>query len=252
MNKKILIIFSLVMLGLSCKSQTDDKVKIFVAWPGAEYLPSYKWKTNEEKPTGIEPALIEKILTMAGYEYTYVKDYNPANDVDDVRISVVTDDIADISIRSITINEPRKEKVNFSIPYYYDGLSAMVTDNNIENKADFSNKVVYAEKFTTAYQWATENLPNAHIVTHENFNNEHPQDLLLKGKVDVLLADRTWLMTMARKNTKLKVLDKKFTKEPFGIAVDKNQKELLVEINSAIKKLKETGELDELTAGFEK
>ena len=252
MNKKLLIIFSLAIMGLSCKSQTDHKIKVFIAWPGAEYLPSYEWKTGEEKPTGIEPALIEKILTMAGYEFTYVKDYKPANDVDDVRITVITDDIADISIRSITINEPRKDKVNFSIPYYYDGLSAMVTDDNITKKADFSGKVIYADKFTTAYIWAIENLPNAHIVTHQNFNNDLPEDLLSQKKIDVLLGDRTWLMNLARNEKKFKVLDEKFTKEPFGIAIDKNKTELLKKINSAIRELKETGELDKLTSEFEK
>lgn len=136
--KRIFLIFILTFSFFGCKGQEENKIKIFVAWPGAEYLPSYKWNINEQKPTGAEPLLIEKILSTAGYKYEFVRDYKYNKD-GDVRIDVITDKKADVSIRSITINKNRKEKVNFSIPYYYDGISAMVIDESIKTKEDFKN-----------------------------------------------------------------------------------------------------------------
>jgi putative glutamine transport system substrate-binding protein len=237
---------------LGCNSQDENKVEIFVAWPGAEYLPGYKCNVGDEKPTGVEPILIEKILAKAGYGYKFIEDYNYNKD-GDVRIDVILDKEADISIRSITINEERKEKVNFSIPYYYDGISAMVIDEKIKDKEDFKNKIVYAEKSTTAYDWAIKNLPNSKIVNYDDFNsNTYPRDLMLQNKIDVLLGDRTYLLNVKSNNNKFKLLNKKYTKEPFGIAVDKSQTKLLKNINSAIKELKKTGELEKLTSGFNK
>lgn len=250
--KKTILIFIISLFVFGCRSQDKNRIEIFVAWPGAKYLPGYKWDVDDEKPTGIEPILIEKILSTAGYEYEFVEDYNYNKD-GDVRIDVILDKEADISIRSITINKERKEKVNFSIPYYYDGISAMVLDEEIKTKEDFENKIVYAEKFTTAYDWAIKNLPNSRIVHYDDFNsNTYPSDLLLQNKIDVLLADRTYLLNVKSNNNKFKVLNKKYTKEPFGIAVDKSRPKLLKSINSAINKLKKTGELEKLTSGFEK
>ena len=250
--KKTILIFITILSILGCNSQDENRVKIFVAWPGAEYLPSYKWNINEQKPTGTEPLLIEKILSTAGYKYEFVRDYKYNKD-GDVRIDVITDKKADVSIRSITINKNRKEKVNFSIPYYYDGISAMVTDESIKTKEDFKNKIVYAELNSTAYDWAIENLPDSKIVNYNDFkSNTHPKDLMLQNKIDVLLGDRTWLLNIKSKENEFIVLNKKFTEEPFGIAVDKDKHELLKNINSAIIELKESGELKKLTSAFEK
>ncbi|WP_442413768.1 substrate-binding periplasmic protein [Mesonia sp.] len=252
MIKKLLLFLFITLPFFGCKSQDKDEIRIFVAWPGADYLPSYKWNVNDEKPTGVEPVLIEKILSVAGYKYKFVKNYI-YNKNGDVRIDVITDNYADISIRSITINDNRKEKVNFSIPYYYDGISAMVIDNKIKSKEDFANKVVYAEKNTTAYKWAIKNLPNSKIVNYDDFNSAtYPKDLLLQNKIDILLGDRTFLINTATYNSKFTVLNKKYTKEPFGIAVNKNKSDLLKKINSVITELKKTGELEKLTSEFEK
>ena len=249
--KKTLLLLLLTAISIGCKSQTEnEKIKIFVAWPGAEYLPSYKWNIDDEKPTGVEPQLIEKILSQAGYDYEFVNDYS-YNKNGDVRIDVITDKKADISIRSITINDERKVRVNFSEPYFYDGLSAMVNDNTIQSIDDFDNKTVFAAKNTTAYKWAIQNLPNSKIVSFEDFDYDAPpQEFLANKEMDILIADRTFLLNCSRSNKEFTVLKEKYTKEPFGIAVNKTKTELLNNINQAIKELRRTGELEEITSEF--
>ena len=248
--RKLFLILTVNLLFLGCKSQDSDKIRVFVSWPGAEYLPSYAWKINEDKPSGVEPVLIERILSKAGYEYVFIKDYNPTKD-GDVRIDVITDKEADVSIRSITINKNREEKVNFSVPYFYDGISAMVLDEDIKTTEDFDNKIVYAEVNTTAHDWAIKNLPNSKILNYNDFrSNTHPKDLMLQKKIDVFLGDRTLLMNIISENNEFIVLDETYTREAFGIAVDKDQPKLLRNINSALLALEQSGELEKLTSGF--
>jgi ABC-type amino acid transport substrate-binding protein len=253
MRYLLILFIGLLLISNSSCQENDGKVKIFVSWPGASYPPGYIWEKGEAKPTGVEPKLIERILEIAGYEYTFIDDYE-YNENGDVRLDVITDGKADITIRSITITEDRKQKVNFSEPYYYDGASALVLENNgIESKDDFQNKKVFAFDFTTAYDWAIGNLKESEIVTYEDFSrNQRPEQLLLEGKIDVYLGDRTYLKTFLNKSPKFKLLDETYTREPFGIAVDKDQPQLLNDINNAIEQLRSTGELEIITSEFKK
>ncbi len=260
MNLKILefkriafvLIGILLLTSFNIVTNEKEKVRIFVSWPGAEFLPAYEWKTGEQKPIGVEPALIERILEIAGYDYVYVDNYKYNRD-GDVRIDAIIDGIADISIRSITITNERKEKVNFSHPYYIDGLSAMtLTGSQINSKSDFNNKTIYADDFTTAYIWAKENFPNSRLVSSESFLfYERPEERLLLEQIDVYLADRSYLQNISNKNNSFKILDEKYSDEPFAIAVDKNKTKLLKEINAAIEQLIVSGEMQELIKGFE-
>jgi ABC-type amino acid transport substrate-binding protein len=249
--KKFLLLILLAIVTFGCKSQ-NEKIRIFVAWPGAEYLPSYKWNIGDDKPKGVEPVLIERILSKAGYDYEFVRDYNYHKN-GDVRIDVIADKKADVSIRSITINDKRKEKVNFSEPYFYDGLSAMVIDPNIRSIEEFKGKTVFAAKNTTAYKWATKNLPNSKIVSFEDFDDKQssPEVFLAQNKIEILLADRTFLQNCSKRNKRFIVLKEKYTEEPFGIAVAKTKTKLLKNINKAISDLKNTGELYKLTSEFD-
>jgi len=251
------VIFQILTLTVlvsifSCNSKKDE-VRIFIAWPGVSYLPSYDWKAGESKPTGVEPAIIERILEVAGYNYTYVPNYDYKKD-GDVRIDVILDSVADISIRSITINSEREKLVDFSDPYYYDGISALVLENsNLETKQDLNNVRVFAVDYTTAHKWVRENFPDSNIYDYTKYSSQlTPEELLRFGKIDAYLADRSHLKNLSYNSNQYKVLDGKFTKEPFGIAIRKGNTQLLKDINLAIKKLNKSGELSKLTERFEK
>lgn len=249
-NLFILFVGLLIIGSSSCQDQNDE-IKIFVSWPGASYPPGYIWKAGADEPSGVEPKLIKRILETAGYEYTFIDDYDPTRK-GDVRLNVITDGKADLTIRSITVTEDRKQKVNFSEPYYFDGVSALVlNDSGIETKNDFQNKKVYAFDFATAYDWAKENLYESEIVTNNNFpSDQAPEKLLLEGKINVYLNDRTFLKTLLSESTEYKLLDETYTREPFGIAIVKDRPKLLSDINKAIEQLRNTGELAEITSKF--
>lgn len=257
--KKTLFIITSILIAItliSCFSETrTDKeiVRIFVAWPGAEALPHYKWETNSSKPIGVEPAFIEEVMKKAGLKYKYVSNYNYEKD-GDPRIDVLTDGKADISIRGITITKERKEKVLFSQPYYTDGLGIMITKNSeIKSVKDLVGKRVYAHSYTTAYPWVSENLPNSTLITYRDGQGEfiEPEQLLREGKIDAYIIDYSFLIQAAKTNPDLKVLKGKLTLEDLGIAISKSQKKLQQAIDKAIDELKNEGSLARLKMGLE-
>jgi ABC-type amino acid transport substrate-binding protein len=247
-----LFVFTVFISILGCQSKKDN-VKIFVSWPGASYLPSYEWTVGESKPKGVEPAIIERILEVAGYSYSYVADYNYQKN-GDVRIDAILDRVADISIRSISITPERNKLVDFSDPYYFDGVSALVLQkSSINNREELNDARLFAVGFTTAYQWAKENFPDSNIYDYTKYSDQlAPEELLKFGKIDAYLADRTHLKNLVNNSSQYKLLDGKYTKEPFGIAVKKGNSKLLKDINLAIKTLNESGELAKLTEKFDK
>jgi len=254
--KRTLLIFSVIITLTSCFSEptvNKDVVRIFVAWPGAESLPHYKWDANAPKPSGVEPEFIELVLKRAGLEYEYVADYNYEKD-GDPRIDVLTDGKADISIRGITITEERKEKALFSSPYYVDGLGIMATKNSqIESVADLEGKNVYAHSYTTAFPWVSENLPNATLITYRDGQEvfTEPEQLLREGKIDAYIIDYSFLKYVEKTNPDLKVLVGKLTSEEIGVAISKTRNDLLLKINKAISELKEEGALEKLKKSLE-
>jgi ABC-type amino acid transport substrate-binding protein len=255
--RQLLIILMFFLVASSCNSSNGekaDKIKIFISWPGGEARPHYSWDRSNLKPDGIEPKIIEMVMDVAGLEYEYVSTYN-FNGKGDPRIEVLKSGNADISIRAITINEERKELVLFSTPYYIDGLGILVKkESGIAEISDLKSKKVYAHGFTTAYDWCESNLKESELITDKNNENPYvnPDILLEQGQIDAYVLDYTFLKEMERQNSQLIVLPKKFTEEPLGIAISKENIELQKVINDALKTLQESGALIQIISEYEK
>tara|TARA_B100000809_G_C14973352_1_gene471753 strand:+ start:62 stop:844 length:783 start_codon:yes stop_codon:yes gene_type:complete len=252
-----LLFVTLISCGLATdknKETMTEKVKVFVSWPGAEARPHYYWDNNKNEPEGIEPQLIRRILELANLDYEFIKDFKFSGK-GDPRIEAIVSGSADISIRGISINESRKTIVDFSTPYYIDGLGMLVSKNSgISNIDNLKDKKVYAHEFTTAYNWVQENISECKLVTDPQGQGDYiePEQLLTEGKIDAYFLDYSFLKNIERNNPKLLTLESKYTREPLGIAVNKDRKDLLKAINKALRTLEKTGELDKLISGFNK
>jgi len=243
LTKAMTIIF-LISLLFSCSE--NPKVRIFVSWPGGEGLPHYQWKKGEPKPTGIEPAFVERVLETAGLDYQYVYDVEIPEE-GDPRIHAITSGRVDVCIRAFSITEERKKLMLFTNPYYTDGLSALVRKgDSISSLKDLKGKRIYTLEFTSAHNWAKENLKESILMTYEKFDTAfiEPEGLLLNNKIDAYILDKSFLNQIAKNNPELEVLSSKFTEERIGIAVSKENSVLVEKLNKAMDKLKETGEFD--------
>jgi len=162
-------------LVLSCKKDSNDpkikkKVRIYVAWPGYTALPYYIWSDLDAEPKGAEPKLISEILKLKGYEYVFIPDY-PYKDVGDPWMDALLDNAADVSIRGISITEERAKLVDFSDPYFIDGLAVMTKDtSSIKTIQDLERKNIFSYSYTTSFPWLKENVPSAIITTEIDVN----------------------------------------------------------------------------------
>lgn len=69
---------------------------------------------------------------------------------------------------------------------------------------------------------------------------------LTQDKIDAVVIDREPAKVFVKENEGLKILDEAFTEEEYAIAVKKGNTELVEKMNTAIKNLKDSGELQKI------
>lgn len=153
----------------------------------------------------------------------------------------------DVCISGMTINDERRQKVDFSDPYYKSGLSIIVAKDNdtIHTFKDLQGKKVAVQIGTTS---AAEVKKIGGIDVKE-FNSSADTFMELRAKgVDAVVNDRPVndYYILQSGETNVKALPELLTSEDYGIAVAKKNGELLKKINEALGKLHENGKYDEI------
>ncbi len=158
------------------------------------------------------------------------------------------------SIAASTITDARKKKVNFSDMYFEAEETVVVRKGEgIRKEKDLTNKNIGAWGATTNYEACR---------TFARFNNaksvvpfpdtESATRGLLAGTVDAVFTDSptavNYVFTSERFANKL---ERAFTlpsdfPDLFGVAVNKNEEELLALINKGLKTVRDSGEYDRL------
>lgn len=192
--------------------------------------------------TGFDMDLIRAIAKEMGYKKCTIKNMGF-----DALIPALTAGNIDVAIAGMTITEARKEKVNFSQPYYKSGLAfAVGKDNNdIKGIDDLKGKRLAVQLGTTGATRA-EKIEGVKVST---FNTSDLACMELKNKnVDAVISDLPVLQYFIQKSGKdyAKIVGKPLTDEAYGIAVAKKNTALVKEIDAALDKLKKNGEYDKL------
>lgn len=153
----------------------------------------------------------------------------------------------ELAVNGIEITDDRKEQVNFSIPYYICGeqLSVRATENSINSIADLKGKTVGTLKFSLAHRLLEEAKKDfggaLEIRSYENQNN--PYDDLTNGRLQAVLMDWPIAVYYSKPNPKLKFTGAIIGEMQYGIAVRKDDAELLRQVNEALLALVRSGEL---------
>lgn len=153
----------------------------------------------------------------------------------------------DLAVNGIEITDDRKEQVNFSIPYYVCGeqLSVRAPETSINSIADLKGKTVGTLKFSLAHrllEQAKRDFNGAlEIRSYENQNN--PYDDLTNGRLQAVLMDWPIAVYYSKPNAKLKFVGSIIGEMQYGIAVRKDDAELLRQVNEALLALIRSGEL---------
>jgi polar amino acid transport system substrate-binding protein len=151
----------------------------------------------------------------------------------------------DLVLNGLEITEDRRQRINFSLPYYVTVLQISVRKENtaISSLADLKGKRAGALKGSFA-QRVLEREGGIKVVTHDNMANQY-QDLA-NGRLDAALNDYPTAVYYSGADPKLKFTGEPIERVPYAIGLRKEDTALLQQVNDALLTLIKTGELQRI------
>lgn len=152
----------------------------------------------------------------------------------------------DVIMSAMTINDERKQEIDFSDPYIDSNQSiAVKKDSSFKSADDLKGKKIGVQSGTTGQQWAKDNLTGSTIVAFDDTLAAFAA--LQAGKVDAVVNDLPVSAALVKDESRgLKLIQEIPTGEQYGIGVAKSNPELLKAINASLAKLKSNGKYDEI------
>lgn len=163
------------------------------------------------------------------------------------RMPLLTNGNIDAIIATMTITPERAKQVDFSNSYFDAGQSILVKNGSkVKNVYDLNNShstilgVVGSNSVKTIKKFA----PKAKLLQLSDYSQA--LTALKSGQGDALTTDNGILYGMAAENPGYSVVGGTFTKEPYGIAVNKGQTALRDAINQALAEIEKSGEYNRI------
>lgn len=163
------------------------------------------------------------------------------------RISDLNSKKIDMIIAIMTKTESRATVVNFSDPYFLAGQAIMVKKNSkITNGKDLNGENVGFVLGTTGERALRQLAPNANLRAAKTYTEIY--NLLKKGEISAILADDSVLYGFLQDDPSVKILQKRYTKEQYAIALRKTKESerLLAAVNSALLEMAQDGTLNKI------
>lgn len=128
----------------------------------------------------------------------------------------------DIVISTVTITPQRQEVVSFSIPYDAAGQAVLVKSNSsIKALTDLAGQNVGVIFGTTAEKNMSTLVPTARLLGFRSYPDAY--QALKQGKINAITSDDTILSRFVMDDKSVKLLPKRYSREPYGIAFKKGQ-----------------------------
>jgi polar amino acid transport system substrate-binding protein len=239
------IIFLSFLFIYACgqSSKPEQKKKLIVG-VDATLIPM-SFMTDDDIIDGFEPDLMKAIGKEIGVEIE-IKNVEWAG----LFGGLITGKY-DVAISSITILEERKKRMTFSIPYLKSGLALVIPKDvtGIESLDDIRSKnlLVGAQMGTTAY-FFLEKKPGIRKKGYQMYG--HAVTDMINGQIDAVIGESTGTLYYKNQNEdyfkKIKMVGEIMTNEYYGLAIRKDDPDLLKKINGALEVLNKNGNLKEL------
>ncbi len=148
----------------------------------------------------------------------------------------------DVAINGIEITEDRKRAVYFSIPYYitYEQLIVLKEKTGINSLSDLVGKTAGALKGSLAER-ILEAKGGINVLTYDG--EVSALDDMANGRLDAVLVDAPIASYYGQPDPRYKLVGQPIGEIEYGIAIRKDDKELLNKINKAINSLANSGKL---------
>lgn len=200
----------------------------------AQFPPYEMVSDNGDGYEGIDVDIATKIAEKLGLKL--VVDDMDFNSV----ITAVQTGKSDIAMAGLTVNEDRKQNVNFT-DSYATGVQVVIVkeDSPITTVddlfADGATYVAGTQDATTGYIYASDDLGEDRVVAYNN--GATAVQALVSGSVDCVIIDNEPAKAFVAANPGLKILDTDYVTEDYAIGVSKENDALLNAVNDALKEL---------------
>ena len=155
----------------------------------------------------------------------------------------------DIVLAGMTVNEERKESVNFT-DSYATGTQVIIVkeDSAIASVDDLEGKTIGVQSGTTGDAYCTDDYGQDHVKQFSS--GALAVAALVNGQVDCVVIDNEPAKNFVAANTGLKILGTEYVTENYAAAIAKTNTDLLGKVNGAIAELKADGTIDGIIAKY--
>ena len=245
----IILSAALVVALAACGSSKDSdsnkssgKAETLTMGTNASF-PPYEYVDDNGKIVGIDAEIAQAIADKLGMKLE-IKDMEFESLVPAVKAKSI-----DLALAGMTVNEERKQSVNFS-DSYSTGVQVVIVKENSEIKTvdDLKGKKIGVQAGTTSDTYCSEDFGEENVKQFSN--GSLAVAALANGQVDCVVIDNEPAKNYVAANSGLKILDTEYVTEDYAIAISKDNDELLKKVNNALKELKEDGTVDKIVGKY--
>ncbi len=241
--KKIFLVFAVIMVGAAMvfgQGAREPDTYVFATdatWPPMEFV------DDSGEIVGFDVDLINAIAEAEGITIQL------RNTAWDGIFAGLANRAYDGIISSVTITEERKKIMDFTDPYTNAGQVLIVRADmaDVSVLDDLVGRRVGVQNGTTG-DFVLDDYPGVIRMAYDEIG--FAVEDLMNRNVDGVVADSPiaadYVMNNPNYQGRLKIAGEPFTEEYLGIAVNKGNTELLNKLNSGLRKLRESGVIEEL------
>lgn len=202
--------------------------------------PLFGLKNLEGKPEGFD---VEIAKIIAGEMGISAGNVQWVETVSANREPFIQQGKVDFVVATYTINDKRKQVVDFAGPYYVAGQDIMVKKGNplgIQGPDDLAGKRVCSVTGSTPAENIRTNFPQAKLTEFDVYSK--CAEALKNDQVDAVTTDNVILLGLISKDQEsFELVGKTFTTEPYGIGVKKGDSQFRNFVNDVLEKAKGDG-----------
>lgn len=226
----------------SSSSSSSSSDKTYVIATDTTFAP-FEFQNDNGEMVGIDMDLIKAIAADQGFKYEIkVLGFNAA-------VQALEAQQCDAVIAGMSITDERKQKFDFSDPYFDSGVGMAVSssNNDIKSYADLKGKKVAVKTGTEGYTFA-DSIKDQYGFTLSTFEDSaNMYEDVKSGNSAACFEDYPVLGYAITKGQPLKMVGDMQKGNSYGMAVSKGKNaELITMFNKGLKNLKDNGKYDQI------
>lgn len=239
--KKIVSLIIATLLIVACFAGCGAKQEELVMCTNPAF-PPYEFVDDNGEIVGIDAEIAAAIAEKLNKKLV-IKDM-----AFESLIPAVQGGSADFAMAGMTVTDERKLSVNFSNTYAKGIQTIVVKEGSNVTIDNMGNFTIGVQSGTTGDIYCTDDFGQDHVKQYENA----PLAIaaLVNGQVDCVVIDNEPAKNFAKTNEGLKLLETAYSEEDYAIAINKENTQLLSDINKALDELKADGTIDKIITKY--